>query len=197
MSAFISISLCDQASNWLERLPARSISTWEDLTTRFLAQLFPPGRTVKLRNDILIPMLVEVHLAPKQPVQVNKITSSCEICNGPYDTQYCMETPEQAFVDYASPRTDEVGGKCSLELVDLGKSSGEGSSLGKTTKAKEETDRFPPQHVITGREGERVAFKTFLNEYFFEIGTSSSVAVDLGTFLGDKSSSIISLISTT
>ncbi|GJV89552.1 hypothetical protein Tco_1533490 [Tanacetum coccineum] len=31
-----------------------SISTWEDLTTRFLAQFFPPGRTAKLRNDILI-----------------------------------------------------------------------------------------------------------------------------------------------
>ncbi|GKC66377.1 zinc finger, CCHC-type containing protein [Tanacetum coccineum] len=30
--------LRDQASNWLERLPAGSISTWEDLTTIFLAQ---------------------------------------------------------------------------------------------------------------------------------------------------------------
>ncbi|GJR49957.1 zinc finger, CCHC-type containing protein [Tanacetum coccineum] len=47
-------SLRDQARNWLERLPAGSITTWEDLTTRFLAQLFPPGRTVKLRNDILM-----------------------------------------------------------------------------------------------------------------------------------------------
>ncbi|GKB12421.1 zinc finger, CCHC-type containing protein [Tanacetum coccineum] len=44
----------DFASNWLERLPAGSISTWEDLTTRFLAQFFPPGRTAKLRNDILM-----------------------------------------------------------------------------------------------------------------------------------------------
>ncbi|GJX16706.1 zinc finger, CCHC-type containing protein [Tanacetum coccineum] len=44
----------DQASNWLEHLPAGSITTWEDLTTRFLAQLFPPGRTAKLRNDILM-----------------------------------------------------------------------------------------------------------------------------------------------
>ncbi|GJS29561.1 zinc finger, CCHC-type containing protein [Tanacetum coccineum] len=44
----------NQASNWLERLPARSITTWEDLTTRFLAQLFPPGRTAKLRNNILM-----------------------------------------------------------------------------------------------------------------------------------------------
>ncbi|GKC03680.1 zinc finger, CCHC-type containing protein [Tanacetum coccineum] len=46
--------LRDQASNWLERLPAGSITTWEDLTTRFLAQFFPPGRTTKLRNDILM-----------------------------------------------------------------------------------------------------------------------------------------------
>ncbi|GJT25710.1 retrovirus-related pol polyprotein from transposon TNT 1-94 [Tanacetum coccineum] len=47
-------SLCDQASNWLERLPAGSITTWEDLTTRFLAQFFPLGRTAKLCNDILM-----------------------------------------------------------------------------------------------------------------------------------------------
>ncbi|GJT81688.1 hypothetical protein Tco_1056030 [Tanacetum coccineum] len=68
-------SLRDQASNWLERLPAGSISTWEDLTT------------------------------------LNKISSSCEICSGPHDTQYCMENPEQAFVEYASARYNEVGGK--------------------------------------------------------------------------------------
>ncbi|GJS28951.1 zinc finger, CCHC-type containing protein [Tanacetum coccineum] len=37
-------SLCDQASNWFERLPARSITTLEDLTTCFLAQFFPLGR---------------------------------------------------------------------------------------------------------------------------------------------------------
>ncbi|GJS28574.1 zinc finger, CCHC-type containing protein [Tanacetum coccineum] len=47
-------SLRDQASNWLERLPAGSITTWEDLTTRFLAQFFPPGRIAKLHNDILM-----------------------------------------------------------------------------------------------------------------------------------------------
>ena len=196
-------SLRDQASNWLERLPAGSISTWEDLTTRFLAQFFPPGRTAKLRNDILmfqqhqgeslseawtrfkdllqkvphhgidlwlqvqifydhvnpitrrtinqsaggklrdrnaeeswalledlalydneswndprdsakpvkaislpqdvpstfdrrlielenqVQRLMEAHMAPKQHIQVNKISSSCEICSGPHDTQYC------------------------------------------------------------------------------------------------------------
>ncbi|GKC82443.1 zinc finger, CCHC-type containing protein [Tanacetum coccineum] len=44
----------DPIRNWLERLPAGSITTWEDLTTRFLAQFFSPGRTAKLRNDILM-----------------------------------------------------------------------------------------------------------------------------------------------
>ncbi|GJV65567.1 MAK10-like protein [Tanacetum coccineum] len=77
-------SLCAQARNWLERLPAGSITTWEDLTTHFLAQFFPLRRTTKLRNDILI---------------------------GSHDTQYCMEDPEQAFVKYASSHTDEAGGK--------------------------------------------------------------------------------------
>ncbi|GKF68587.1 hypothetical protein Tco_0198266, partial [Tanacetum coccineum] len=33
-------SLRDQASNWLERLPAGSISTWEDLTPRSLLNSF-------------------------------------------------------------------------------------------------------------------------------------------------------------
>nr|GEW19638.1 hypothetical protein [Tanacetum cinerariifolium] len=54
---------------------------------------------------------MEAHLAPKPPVQVNKITSSCEICSGPRDTQYCMENPEQAFVDYAFSRTNKARGK--------------------------------------------------------------------------------------
>ncbi|GJY94741.1 MAK10-like protein [Tanacetum coccineum] len=54
---------------------------------------------------------MEAHLAPKKYVQVTKITSSCEICSGPHDTQYCMENPEQAFIDYVSSRTDEAGGK--------------------------------------------------------------------------------------
>ncbi|GKA44907.1 hypothetical protein Tco_0737703 [Tanacetum coccineum] len=54
---------------------------------------------------------MEAHLPLTQPTQVNKITTSCEICSDPHDTQYCMEDPEQAFVEYASLRTDEAGGK--------------------------------------------------------------------------------------
>nr|GEU87067.1 MAK10-like protein [Tanacetum cinerariifolium] len=46
------------------------------------------------------------HLALTKPNQVNKITTSCEIYSGPHDTQYCMEDPEQAFIEYASSRTN-------------------------------------------------------------------------------------------
>nr|GEU76712.1 MAK10-like protein [Tanacetum cinerariifolium] len=157
----------------------RSITTWEDLTARFLAQFFPPGRTAKLCIDILmfqqhheeyiseawtrfkdllqknnprdfaktvkaialpkyvpstsdrhiielenqVQCLMESHLVPTQPTQVNKITTSCEICSGPNDTQYCMEDPEQAFVEYASSRTDEARGKWytfKTEQINLG-----------------------------------------------------------------------------
>ncbi|GJT86452.1 MAK10-like protein [Tanacetum coccineum] len=219
------LATASQSCNWLERLPAGSITRCDDFTTRFLAQFFPSGRTAKLRNDILmfqqhhgeslskawtrfkdllqkvphhgidlwlqvqifydhvnpvtrrtidqsaggklrdlnpeeswailedlalydneswndprdfakpvkaitlpqdvpstsdrrlielenqVQRLMEAHLAPTQPTQVNKITTPCEICSGPHDTQNCMENPEQAFVEYASSRTDEAGGK--------------------------------------------------------------------------------------
>ncbi|GJX01514.1 MAK10-like protein [Tanacetum coccineum] len=187
--------LCDQASNWLERILAGSISTWEDHTTRFLDQFFPPRRTAKLRIDTLmfqqnqvqifynhvnpatrrsidqstadklrnknakeswaliedlalydneswndprdfaklvkeislpqevptisdrrlielenqVQRLMKAHIAPNPPVQVNKISSSCEICSGLHDIQYCMKNPEQAFVNYASSRNNKVG----------------------------------------------------------------------------------------
>ncbi|GKB00164.1 hypothetical protein Tco_0828157 [Tanacetum coccineum] len=64
-------------------------------------------RLIELENQVQ--RLMEAHLAPKQPVQVNKISFSCKICSGPHDNQYCMENPEQAFVEYASPRIDEAG----------------------------------------------------------------------------------------
>ncbi|GJZ44727.1 MAK10-like protein [Tanacetum coccineum] len=80
-------SLRDQASNWLERLPAGSISTWEDLNTRFLAQFFPPGRTAKLRNDILIQPFdnsaggIFGDLTPKKSWQILECTSALLVYN--------------------------------------------------------------------------------------------------------------------
>ncbi|GKA18181.1 hypothetical protein Tco_0698018 [Tanacetum coccineum] len=63
---------------------------------------------IELENQVQ--RLMEAHLAPTQPTQVNKITTSCEICSAPHDTQYCMEDPEQAFVECASSRTNKAEG---------------------------------------------------------------------------------------
>ncbi|GJZ94396.1 hypothetical protein Tco_0666599 [Tanacetum coccineum] len=61
---------------------------------------------IELENQVQ--RLMEASLALTQPTQVNKVTTSCEICSGPHDTLYCMEYPEQAFVEYASSRTHEL-----------------------------------------------------------------------------------------
>ncbi|GKB12560.1 hypothetical protein Tco_0846483 [Tanacetum coccineum] len=65
-------------------------------------------RLIELENQVQ--RLMEAYLAPTQPTQVNKVTTSCEICSSPHDTQSCMEDPKQAFVEYASSRTDEAEG---------------------------------------------------------------------------------------
>ncbi|GKA22602.1 hypothetical protein Tco_0708564 [Tanacetum coccineum] len=76
-------------------------------------------RLIELENQVQ--RLMEAHLAPNQPVQVNKIDSSYEICSGPHDTQYCMENPEKDFVEYASSRKDKAGGKCKVTMTTLAK----------------------------------------------------------------------------
>ncbi|GJU01799.1 hypothetical protein Tco_1112137, partial [Tanacetum coccineum] len=65
-------------------------------------------RHIELKNQVQ--RLMKAHLALTQPTQVNKVTTLCKICSAPHDTQYCMEDPKQAFVEYASSRTDEEGG---------------------------------------------------------------------------------------
>ncbi|GJV03395.1 MAK10-like protein [Tanacetum coccineum] len=221
-------SLRDQASNWLERLPAGSISTWEDLTTRFLTQFFPPGRTVKLRNDILmfqqhhgeslseawtcfkgllqkdlslydnkswndprdftkpvkaialpqvvpstsdrrlielenqVQRLMEAYLAPTQTIQVNKLSSSCEICSGPHDTQYCMKNPEQAFVDYASSTDSDTEEEdvLSTNACDLNLSGMVKGKEGVKEQGKEENEMETDMEVDEVIKEEESKFET-------------------------------------
>ncbi|GJR45776.1 hypothetical protein Tco_1313879 [Tanacetum coccineum] len=83
--------------------PVKAISVPQDVLST------SDRRLVELKNQVQ--RLMEAHLAPKQSIQVKKITSSCEICSGPHDTQNCIENPEQAFVDCTSSRNNKVGGK--------------------------------------------------------------------------------------
>ncbi|GJX12625.1 hypothetical protein Tco_0204383 [Tanacetum coccineum] len=45
----------------------------------------------------------------KLPVRNNVVPFRSDTIRGPYDTQYYLEDPEQAFVKYASSRTNEAG----------------------------------------------------------------------------------------
>ncbi|GKD05994.1 hypothetical protein Tco_1180968 [Tanacetum coccineum] len=49
-------------------------------------------RLIELENQAQ--SLMEAHLAPTQPTQVNKITTPYDIYSGPHDTRHCMKNPE-------------------------------------------------------------------------------------------------------
>ncbi|GKA09003.1 hypothetical protein Tco_0688334 [Tanacetum coccineum] len=70
--------------------PVKAIPLPQDVTST------SNRRLIELKNQVQ--RFMEAHLAPTQPTQVNKVTTSCEICSGPHDTRYCMKDPEQAFV---------------------------------------------------------------------------------------------------
>nr|GEY92737.1 hypothetical protein [Tanacetum cinerariifolium] len=40
------------ARRWLEKEPSYSITTWDDLVSKFINEFFPPSRTTNLRNEI-------------------------------------------------------------------------------------------------------------------------------------------------
>ncbi|GJU44066.1 hypothetical protein Tco_1201332, partial [Tanacetum coccineum] len=89
--------------------PFKEISLPQDVSSTSDSHL------IELENQVQ--HLMEAYLAPKPPVQVNKITPSCEICSGPHYTQYCMENPEETkeveeaweWMEYEEP----------LDLVDM------------------------------------------------------------------------------
>nr|GEU57608.1 reverse transcriptase domain-containing protein [Tanacetum cinerariifolium] len=45
-------SLAGAARRWLEKEPPCSITTWDDLVSKFINEFFPPSRTTNLRNEI-------------------------------------------------------------------------------------------------------------------------------------------------
>ncbi|KAK5785393.1 hypothetical protein PVK06_039975 [Gossypium arboreum] len=45
-------SLRNKAKQWLNSLPRGSITTWEQMTEKFLLKYFPQAKTTKLHNDI-------------------------------------------------------------------------------------------------------------------------------------------------
>nr|GEX04004.1 MAK10-like protein [Tanacetum cinerariifolium] len=85
-------------------------------------------------------------LVPTQPTQVNRITTPCEICSGPYDTQYCMEDPEQAFVEYASSHTNKARG--SLKRINALVNQGSNTNIMPLSTYMKLTDKRPAETDI-------------------------------------------------
>ncbi|GKB16617.1 hypothetical protein Tco_0850540 [Tanacetum coccineum] len=82
--------------------PVKAMALPQDVPSTFDRHL------IEFENQVQ--RLMEAHLASTQTTHVNKITTLCEICSGPHNTQYCMDDFEKANVDYASSRTNEIGG---------------------------------------------------------------------------------------
>nr|GFD38653.1 hypothetical protein [Tanacetum cinerariifolium] len=51
LRAFL-MSLTGAASRWLRNKPSGSITTWEDLKTKFLSKYLPPAHTAKKMEEI-------------------------------------------------------------------------------------------------------------------------------------------------
>jgi len=45
-------SLRDKAAQWLETFPQGSITSWDDLVTKFLAKFYPPQRVIRLKTEV-------------------------------------------------------------------------------------------------------------------------------------------------
>nr|GEV38779.1 hypothetical protein [Tanacetum cinerariifolium] len=100
----------DAFSTWMEfRGNTRDFGSFgeeTDKSYRKTIELPEGNNTVPLRSDTIRPTLDGSSSCSDVTYSSDKITSSCESCSGLHDTQYCMKTPKQAFVDYASSQTD-------------------------------------------------------------------------------------------
>ncbi|GJX75413.1 hypothetical protein Tco_0314008 [Tanacetum coccineum] len=80
-------------SSWHRPLAPKDLALYDNESWNDLRDFAKPVKAIALPQD----------------VPINKITTQHEICSGPQDTQYYMEDPEQALVEYTSSRTDEAG----------------------------------------------------------------------------------------
>ncbi|GJV18741.1 MAK10-like protein [Tanacetum coccineum] len=155
--------------------PVKAIALPQDVPSTFYRRL------IKLKNQVQ--RLMEAHLAPTQPTQVNKITTPCEICSGPHDTQYCMEDPEQAFVEYASSCADEAGEEDGevmfIEIIrDDDEPQNESLNKGEGTATEGPTveyfDMFPTRDELTYHK-----LSLASHSYIYPLGIAEDVLVEV------------------
>nr|GFA79363.1 reverse transcriptase domain-containing protein [Tanacetum cinerariifolium] len=108
-------SLAGAAHRWHEKEPSRSITTWEDLVSKFINEFFPPSRTTSLRNKTQIAKLT--HAVNEQTsamttamtamlrqfqgnppsAQVKAIKETCVTCRGAHPYYQCLAVDGNTF----------------------------------------------------------------------------------------------------
>ncbi|GJS62875.1 hypothetical protein Tco_0677439 [Tanacetum coccineum] len=161
--------------------PVKAISLPQDVPST------SDRRLIELKNQVQ--RLMEAHIDPIQPTQVNKITPSCEICGGPHDTQYCMEDAEQAFIEYASLHNNKMTAKAVEEV------ESEEEFEEETEEEIKEEEEDNPEHFDTFPtmkelrvKGLKVFIENFTHECDFMVfeDTTSVIDHDLGSVIFEK-----------
>ena len=57
-------------------------------------------RIMELEDQVKF--LMKSYEAPKPSSQVNRVTSTCKVCNGPHETHNCLELPKHAYNHFTS-----------------------------------------------------------------------------------------------
>ncbi|GKC52823.1 hypothetical protein Tco_1075568 [Tanacetum coccineum] len=86
-------------SSWHRSLAPKDLALYDNESWNEPWDFTKPVKAISLPQDVLstsdrrlielenqVQRLMEAHLAPTQPTQVNKITSSCKTCSGPHET---------------------------------------------------------------------------------------------------------------
>ncbi|GJR05845.1 hypothetical protein Tco_0528829 [Tanacetum coccineum] len=111
---------------------------------------------------------MEAHLL-RQPTQVNKVTTSCEICSGPHDTQYCMEDPKQAFVEYiSSVYRLKPGSSINTVTIHFKQQS---DSFDEKAIKNEEEEKDSPENILVNPSTPPNSSVTFITEKFLKFNS--------------------------
>nr|GFC05635.1 reverse transcriptase domain-containing protein [Tanacetum cinerariifolium] len=98
-------SLAGAARRWLKKEPPRSITTWEDLVSKFINEFFPPSRTTNLRNEIsdvttaMTAMLKQFQKTPPL-APVKAVEEICITYGGAHPYYQCLAAGGNTFPEF-------------------------------------------------------------------------------------------------
>nr|GFB85647.1 hypothetical protein [Tanacetum cinerariifolium] len=86
------------ARRWLEKEPPHSITTWEDLVSKFINELFPPSlnEQTSAMTTTMTNMLRQFQATPP-PAPVKAVEETCVTCGGAHPYYQCLVADGNTF----------------------------------------------------------------------------------------------------